>query len=196
MQQPNDHLPIKSEHSLINRCARFAWGLIWLFLFRPSPRICHGWRTMLLRLFGAKINGRVKIYNTVQIWAPWNLEVGEGSVISDYVNCYCVAPITIGRQVIISQYSYLCAATHDYTDASFPLRTNPLVVHDKAWVAADVLVGPGVVIGEGAVIGARSSVFKSVNPWVVVAGNPARFMKKRVLKSKDQPDEHAGASAP
>ena len=48
-----------------------------------------------------------------------------------------------------------------------------------AMVAADVFIGPGVTIGDSAVIGARSSVFRNVEPWTVVVGNPARVIKKR-----------------
>jgi putative colanic acid biosynthesis acetyltransferase WcaF len=58
----------------------------------------------------------------------------------------------------------------------------PIVVADKAWVAADAFIGMGVTIGEGAVVGARAAVFKDVEPWTVVGGNPAQFIKKRVIK--------------
>jgi len=40
----------------------------------------------------------------------------------------------------------------------------------------------GLTIGEGAIVGARASVFKDVPPWTVVGGNPAKFIKKRVIK--------------
>jgi putative colanic acid biosynthesis acetyltransferase WcaF len=63
-----------------------------------------------------------------------------------------------------------------------PLTTAPIVIGDWAWVCADVFVGPGVTIGPGAVVGARSSVYKDVAPWTVVGGNPAKFIKKRILK--------------
>jgi putative colanic acid biosynthesis acetyltransferase WcaF len=49
------------------------------------------------------------------------------------------------------------------------------------WVAADAFIGPGVIIGQGAVVGARSAVFKNVERWTVVGGNPAKFIKKREL---------------
>ena len=49
--------------------------------------------------------------------------------------------------------------------------------------AADAFVGPGVTIGKGAIVGARSVVVKNVEPWVVVAGNPAKEIKKRVFKT-------------
>jgi len=50
------------------------------------------------------------------------------------------------------------------------------------WIGAGAFVGPGVTIGEGAVVGARSVVTKDVEPWTVVAGNPAKFIKKREIK--------------
>jgi len=58
----------------------------------------------------------------------------------------------------------------------------PITIGDHAWVAAGALIGPGVKVGEGAVVGARSVTFDDVPPWVVVAGNPARKIKDRVMK--------------
>lgn len=43
-------------------------------------------------------------------------------------------------------------------------------------------IGMGVKIGEGAVVGATASVYKSVEPWTVVGGNPAKVVKKRTLR--------------
>ena len=51
-----------------------------------------------------------------------------------------------------------------------------------AWVCAGAMIGPGVTIGTGAVVGARASVFRDVGAWDVVVGNPARFIKRRVLR--------------
>jgi len=109
--------------------------------------------------------------------------MGDYSCLANDVDCYCVAPIVLGAHSIVSQYSYLCAATHDYTDPGFPLIARPITIGAHAWVAAGALVGPGVTVGEGAVIGARSVSFKAVPPWTVVAGDPAAVVKKRVMKS-------------
>jgi putative colanic acid biosynthesis acetyltransferase WcaF len=65
-----------------------------------------------------------------------------------------------------------------------PLITAPITIGAYAWIAADVFVGPGVTIGDEAVVGARSSVFRNVEPGMVVAGNPARVIKKREALSK------------
>lgn len=173
-----------SAHSLRNKLGRILWNIIWLMLYRPSPRIFHGWRRFLLRLFGCKIGRGAHPYPSAKIWAPWNLEMGSHSCLGDHTDCYCVDKITIGSHSTVSQYSLLCTASHDYTDPSMPLITAPIVIGEGAWIAADVFIGPGVAIGDGAVIGARSSVFRNVEPWTVVAGNPTRVIKKRETSSQ------------
>jgi putative colanic acid biosynthesis acetyltransferase WcaF len=118
----------------------------------------------------------------VKIWAPWNLEMGDYSCLSQNVDCYCVAKIKIGPHATVSQYSFLCTASHDFENPHMPLITAPIAIADGAWIAADVFIGPGVTVGEGAVVGARATVFQAVEPWTVVGGNPAKVIKKRVLK--------------
>jgi len=172
-----------SVHSRWNKTVRVLWGVVWLFLYRPTPRFLHGWRRFLLRSFGAKIGRGTFPFPSVKIWAPWNLEVGDHCALSDGVNCYCVDRITIGSHVTISQDSFLCTASHDYEDPHFGLITAPIRIDDGAWVAADAFIGPGVCLGEGVVVAARASVFRDVPSWMVVAGNPAKTIKQRCLRS-------------
>ncbi len=172
----------KSELSFWNRAGRALWGVVWVLLFRPSPRPMHGWRVALLRAFGAKIGRGVRVYPSARIYAPWNLRIGEFSILADFVDCYCVGWVEIGGHTVVSQYSFLCTATHDYEKTGFPLVVAPIRIGEKSWIAADVFIGPGVHIGEGAVVGARSSVFKDVEPWQVVGGCPARVLKNRQLR--------------
>ena len=174
--------------SLANKLARSVWQVVWLLLYRPTPRLFHPWRCLLLRLFGAKLGRAVHPYPSARIWAPWNLEMGDHACLSEGVDCYCVAPVRIGAQTTVSQYSFLCTASHDYTRADMPLVTAPITIGERAWITADVFVGPGVTIGDGAVVTARSSVFTDIPPWVVARGNPAVPVKARVLQG-DQPEE-------
>lgn len=160
--------------TLANKLSRLLWRTVWVVLFRPSPRIFHGWRRFLLKLFGAKLGKATYVYPSVQIWAPWNLQMGDHSCLSHFVDCYCVDKVVVGRHATVSQYSYLCTASHDYNQADMPLVAAPIVIGDFGWVTADVFVGPGVTIGEGAVIAARSTVTRNVAPWTVVAGAPAK----------------------
>jgi putative colanic acid biosynthesis acetyltransferase WcaF len=158
--------------------------VIWLFvtpLFRFSPRMFFGWRNGLLRLLGAKIGSNVHIYNSATIYFPWNLDIGDWSAIGEYAYIYNLGQVRIGTHVTISQRAHLCAGTHDYTHPALPLLKPPITIEDQAWICADAFVGPGVTVGEGAVVGARAVVVKDVKPWEIVAGNPARFIKMRVL---------------
>lgn len=167
-----------------NKLMRLIWHFVWLVLYRPTPRLLHPWRCFLLRLFGAKLGQAVHVYPSARIWAPWNLEMGDHSCISEQVDCYCVDKIRIGTHATVSQYSFLCTASHDYRDLAMPLVTAPITIGERAWITADVFVAPGVTIGEGAVILARSTVFQNIPPWVVAAGNPAKQIKPRVLRKK------------
>jgi acetyltransferase-like isoleucine patch superfamily enzyme len=69
----------------------------------------------------------------------------------------------------------------NYYVPEYPLRREPVTVGDWVWIGAGAFVCPGVTIGDGAVIGARSVVAGDVQPWTVVAGNPAKPIKKRKL---------------
>jgi putative colanic acid biosynthesis acetyltransferase WcaF len=96
------------------------------------------------------------------------------SCLADDVDCYCVAPISLGAHATVSQYSYLCSASHDHQDPGHTMIAAPIVIEARAWVAADVFVGPGVKIGEGSVVGARSTVLYDVEPGSVVSVAPAK----------------------
>jgi putative colanic acid biosynthesis acetyltransferase WcaF len=177
-----DAVPASSPHPLGNRLARALWSAVWLVLFRPSPKPLHAWRRWLLRSFGARIGRGAVVHPSCRIWAPWNLEMGNYSCLAFDVDCYTVDKIVLGEHAVVSQYAYLCTATHDYKDVSMPLVTAPVAIGAKAWVAARAFVGPGVTIGEGAVVGAATSVFKDVPPWTVVQGNPGKPIKQRTLR--------------
>ncbi len=159
--------------SRLNKILRALWNVTWFLLFRTTPRSFHRWRCFLLKIFGAKIGKEVHPYPTARIWAPWNLSMGDHSCLSEGVDCYCVDLIKIGAHSTVSQYSFLCTASHDYTVASMPLVTAPITIGERVWITADVFVGPGVTIGDGAVVTARSSVFSDIPPWMVAKGNPA-----------------------
>lgn len=168
-----------------NKIARLVWNFSYWILFRPFNLVLFkGWRSLVLRLFGAKIAKNAHIYASVKIWAPWNLEVGKYASIGPGVDCYNQGKIVIGDHTNISQKTYLCASTHDFTKTNFPLILRPIKIENQVWVAADAFIAPGVTIGEGAVVAARAAVFKNIDKWTVVGGNPAKFIKDRKLQEK------------
>lgn len=178
-ERETDLSRFQSNLSVGNRVARGAWGLVDRFLFKPSPRIAFGWRRTLLRLFGARIGVGVRVYNSARIFLPANLILDDRVVVGPDVDLYCVAKIHLKANSMVSQYSYLCTATHDYAKPDLPLVAKPITVGDQAWVCAGAFIGPGVVIGPTAIVGARAVVFRDVDRGKIVGGNPARPIKNR-----------------
>lgn len=171
-----------SPHSFFNRVFRVLWGIVYLLFFRISPRPFHAWRRFILRLFGADLGKNTKVHSSVKIWAPWNLTMRDHSTLAPDVDCYCAAPITIGSHTTVSQYSFLCAATHDFEHPNMLLTTAPITIGDQVWICADVFVAPGVIIDEGVVVGARSSVFTNLPCWTVCVGSPAKPIRDRRIR--------------
>lgn len=167
--------------SVRNRVARVLWAFVWHTLYRLSPQPLFWWRRLLLRGFGASIGNQAHPYPRCRIWAPWNLTMGDHSCLADDVDCYSVDEIILGDFATVSQQAMLCTATHNYNDPEFRLVTRSIAIGSLAWIGARAFVGPGVTVGEGAVVGAASAVFRSVEPWTVVGGNPARPLKQRIL---------------
>jgi putative colanic acid biosynthesis acetyltransferase WcaF len=145
---------------------------------------------MLLRLFGARIHSTAVVHASVRIWAPWNVEMAAHSSLSHFVDCYAVDRVRIGAFATVSQYCFLCTATHDPDSADMALTTAPITIGPHAWIGADSFVGPGVVLGEGAVLGARSSAFRSVTAWTIVAGSPAHVLRMRKRAVADHPSRN------
>jgi putative colanic acid biosynthesis acetyltransferase WcaF len=170
------------NYSIQELILRVLWGFC-APLFRYSPRLFWSWRCFLLRVFRADIGKNVRVFPTVTIFAPWYLFIGDDSSIGDRVIVYNLGTIHIGEKVTISQGAHLCAGSHDYTQPTMPLLKLPINIQDEVWVCADAFVGPNVTIAERAIVGARAVVTKSVSRDSIVAGNPAKFVKNRVMQS-------------
>ena len=169
--------------SIKNKISRLLWNIIRLIVFRPfGSRLFKKWRVLVLKCFGAKIEWSSHIYASVKIWAPWNLEIGANSSLGPNVDCYNQGKISIGANTVISQKSYLCASTHDYTKIDFPLILKPITIGNGVWIAADAFIGPGVFIGDDSVIAARSVVVKNVEANAIMGGNPAKIIKSRTIE--------------
>lgn len=161
--------------------AGWAFGLV-AFGLTPGP--LYGVRSLILRVFGAKVGRHVRVARSAAIQFPWNLEIGDWSSIGDAARIYNLGPVTIGRKATVSQGAHLCAGTHDPADPAMRLRKPPIHIGDQAWVCADAFVGPGVTLGEGAVLGARAVAMRDVPPWSIAVGNPARVVKERRFKTE------------
>ncbi len=170
------------KYSRKEQLRRLAWGF-GRWLIRLSPRPCFGWRRCVLRLFGARIGEDVHIYPTTHLYMPWNVEIGDWAALGEDVLIYSLGKVTIGRNVALSYRAHVCAGSHDLEDPALPLLKPPVRIEEGVWVGTEAFIGPGVTVGAGAVIGARSVVVKDVPPLDIVAGNPAKQIRKRRLRT-------------
>jgi len=178
-EQTNPDAYTRPAFSFRNRAKRLVWNLTWLLLYRISPRPFHGWRAMLLRLFGAKLGSDCHFYPASKVWAPWNLICADHVAAGDGVEIYNPSPMQFDSHVILSQDCYICGATHDYNHPDFPLLAYRMHIERYAWICARASVGPGVHVGEGAVLGLGAVTTRDLAPWTVYTGNPAIALKDR-----------------
>ena len=159
------------------------WWIIQSIFFKNSPQFMYAFRRFLLRLFGAKIGKDVIIRPSVKTTYPWKVSIGDYSWIGDDVNLYSLGEIEIGKNVVISQKSYLCTGSHDYLKSDFPIFAKKITIRDECWLATDVFVAPGITIEHGTVVGSRSSVYKNLPSNKVCIGNPAKIIRERIRES-------------
>lgn len=170
---------LRPAFPLGERLKRLGWNLTWAIFYRLSPRPMHGWRSWLLRCFGATMGPNCHFYPGARIWAPWNLTCADQVTAADGAEIYNPAPVSFGSHAILSQGAYVCGATHDYDDPAFPLVAYRMSFGAYSWVCARSSVAPGVNLGEGAVLGLGSVATRNLEAWTVYAGTPAVKVKER-----------------
>ncbi|CRI68128.1 Acetyltransferase [Thiocapsa sp. KS1] len=155
------------------------WRLVWLILFRPTPKPLSNWRNYVLRAFGARIEGAPFVSSSARIRMPWNLTLEDRACIGEDVDVYNLGPITLKRGCVVAQQVYLCTGSHDLSDPAAPLMVAPIQIGEQAFVGVRALILPGVMVGAGAVVGGGSVVARDVEDWTIVAGNPATAIGRR-----------------
>lgn len=154
------------------------WEYAWMLLCSWTPKPLNPWRLFWLRFFGAKIHGRPFVHQRARIQIPWNLTLHDLACLGDRANAYSLGEIEIHEQATVAQEAYLCTGTHKFDDLALPLQTAKITVGAKAFIGARAFILPGVTIGAGAIVGACSVVTKDVPVDSVVAGNPAKLVRK------------------
>jgi putative colanic acid biosynthesis acetyltransferase WcaF len=159
--------------------------LLWYFIGSPLLTSyllpLNNFKVAILRIFGAKIGKGVRIKPGVRVKFPWRLNIYDYVWIGENAWIDNLADVTIESHTCLSQNVYLCTGNHDWNDANFKLKIAPIYIQESSWVAANSVIGPGVVIGKGAVLTLGGVTGRSLEPMTIYAGNPAQPIKKRKL---------------
>lgn len=142
-------------------------------------------------LYRVAFSNGVTIEDYVRIVGTPRVELGRDV----YINCFSMisGEISIGDNVLISQYVNIWGRAHRFNDKSKLIwdqhgehgisdqgyDLSPVTIGKGAWIGPHVTVFRGVTIGEGAVIGANSVVTKDVPAFAICYGTPARVFRYR-----------------
>ncbi len=181
----NNYHPIQTNSlSLSKKIKNLLWCGINVSLFRFTPSklsIFRYWRVALVRVFGGNVDWTASLHPSAKIEYPWNLSMGKNSSLGAHSWTYAMTVISIGDNTCVGNDVYLLTGSHDVHSSNFSLVTKPIKIGNGVWVATRAMVLPGVVIGDMAVVAAGTILSKNVNNYEIVAGNPAKFIKKREI---------------
>jgi acetyltransferase-like isoleucine patch superfamily enzyme len=125
-------------------------------------------------------------YSVIESFACINNAVGD-VIIGDHTRIglhnTIIGPVEIGNNVNLAQGITVTALNHNFSDTNKRIdeqgvSTNPVTIEDDVWIGANAVILPGVTIGKHCVVAAGAVVTKDVPPHSLVAGVPAKVIKK------------------
>ena len=153
-------------------------------IIRPVGRVSNRFRVFCVKHIFKKCGNIRTINRKVNFASGRNVEMGDESGIG--ANTSIPGNTIIGNHVILSRNCFILDKNHIFERTDIPLNDQgcyppkQTIIEDDCWIGIRCLFTPGHKIGKGSIIGAGSVVTKDVESFSIVAGNPARLIKKRV----------------
>lgn len=138
-------------------------------------------KVAILKIFGASIGKGVVIKPGVNIKYPWLLTIGDYSWIGEDVWIDNLAEVKIGSNCCISQGAMLLCGNHNFKKSTFDLIVKPITLENGVWIGAKTTVCPGVIAKSHSVLTVGSILSQDMEPYTIYRGNPATFVKKRII---------------
>lgn len=167
----------------INNClTRYANGLLLYelgLIGRIPSRTIRTW--LLKNIFCVSVGKNVTIYRWKEIRNPWNIQIGDGTIIGDDAILDGRHGIHIGKNCNFSTGVWIWTEQHDYNDPYFNCtnKGGGVVIGDRAWISSRTTILPNIRIGEGTVIAAGAVVTKDCDQYAIYGGVPAKRIKER-----------------
>jgi acetyltransferase-like isoleucine patch superfamily enzyme len=150
----------------------------------PRYRLVNYFKSLFLRILGAKIGKRLVLYPGVWIAPGRNLVIGDDVDLALDVLITTSGGVEIGDRTLVGYRTQIISGNHQ-----IPINQERIfdsghdfgkvVIQSDCWIGANCLIMPGVTVGEGAVVAGGSVVTKDVDKFTIVAGIPAKLIKKR-----------------
>jgi acetyltransferase-like isoleucine patch superfamily enzyme len=119
-----------------------------------------------------------------------NIYIDDGAHIELSAHISAYDSVRIGKRVVLAGHVYLSDHDHGFEDIDTPIMQQPLrskgpvVIGDDCWLGEGSTVTSGVTLGRHVIVGANSVVVRSVPDYCVVAGSPARIIRKYNVTTK------------
>lgn len=162
---------------------RLCWYVVNAAIFMCPLVPFSGFKVFLLRLFGAKVGRGVVIKPSVNIKYPWLLSIGDYSWIGEKVWIDNLAEVVIGKNVCLSQGSFLLCGNHNYKKSTFDLEVGKILLEDGVWIGAKSTVCPGITCFSHSVLSVGSVATKNLEAYTIYQGVPAQKIRMREIIS-------------
>ena len=135
------------------------------------------YNALVKELFLGNIGEGSRVMPPITVVRGNSVKIGRGVVIMNNALMMAAGGITIDDDVMVAANAQLISNNHDLYDHAV-LTCKPVHLKRNCWIGAGATILPGVTVGENAVVGAGSIVTRDVEDNTVVAGNPARVVKR------------------
>ncbi len=146
--------------------------------FIPS----HFIRRIFYRLGGIQIGKGSTIHMGARFYNPWNIQIGEDSILGEGIVLDGRDKLIIGNHVDIASEVMIYNCEHDVQNEDFRAISGPVVIEDYVFIGPRAIILPGVTLKKGAVVGAGAVVTKDVEENSIVGGVPAKVIGERRTK--------------
>jgi len=164
-----------------SRLKTLVWYLVNYYIMNSAFPWPYGFKSRLLRLFGAQVGTGLVIKTKVRIKNPWRLKIGDHCWIGESVWIDNLEDVELGDHVCVSQGALLLTGNHDYKRSDFPYRLGKIRIESGAWIGAQTVVCPGVVCRSHAILTVGSVATKEMKAWHIYSGNPAVAVREREM---------------
>ncbi len=169
-------------YSILKRVYAFYGGWVRYKLIILGRIPSHMYRKWKLKfIYRMKLSPKVVIYGGFEIRSPWNISIGEGSVIGDEAKLDGRNGIQIGKNVNLSTGVWIWTEQHDVNDPFFLCNNKggKVVIEDYVWLSNRVTILPNCIVKEGTVIAAGAVVTKDCLEYRIYGGVPAKEIGTR-----------------